>query len=136
MTDTEKIAGLKTAMETVSGIAEKVAAAEVFYQKHGEPRLAEKARVEWLGLMDAYEGLRAVVEKAEGLTPVERVEWFDRGRQPSDSSPELGYTISVSRATGQYVCSCPDFMFRKAHGRGQCKHIVRFIEAMAPTAGA
>jgi hypothetical protein len=42
---------------------------------------------------------------------------------PSETHPDVEYTVSHVRSTGEFKCSCPAFVFNRGLINGMCKHI-------------
>lgn len=69
-----------------------------------------------------HEGLLFVVLPEE-ILPVTII----ASRQVASSKLDSYYTVALL-STGEFVCSCPDYGYRKTHeDQGECKHIRRAL---------
>jgi hypothetical protein len=127
MTDTEKISGLKNAIKALEDIGDKVAAEQTLLDRYGQIEQAERLHVEWLGLMDAIGAIKSTIHRLEGETDG-RDSWVHEASVVSENREGKEYAIHTHAVTGELVCSCPDFEFRKSKNGQPCKHILKLRE--------
>lgn len=63
----------------------------------------------------------------------ETAQHANRMEIPSESKANTMYICSQRKSDGKWMCSCPDWIYRKQKTGGKCKHLMAILSALEST---